>query len=159
MKIYVDADACPVKQEIITVAKQANIPVVMVQSFAHFSHSVYPPEVEMIYVDQGVDATDYRILQLTQPGDLIITQDYGLASLLLAKKCLVLHHKGFMYTEENINHLLQARYVNAQKRKSGQRTKGPKPLTKEDKQTFVELLQQLIIKHQIKISDSDMNTT
>ncbi len=144
MKIYVDADACPVKQEIITVARQANIPVVMVQSFAHYSNEAYPPEVETIYVDQGADATDYRILQLSKQGDLVVTQDYGLASLLLAKKCLVIHHKGFMYTEENINHLLQTRYINAQKRKSGQRTRGPKPLTKEDIQNFIELLYRLI---------------
>ena len=144
MKIYVDADACPVKDTIIKVAHQEGIPVILVQSFSHFSHVEQPVGVEVIYVDKGADAADFRIMGLAQAGDIIVTQDYGLASLGLAKGCFVIHHKGFTYTNENIDHLLQTRYLSAMARKGGQRTKGPKAFTKEDEQKFDKLLRRTI---------------
>ena len=89
-----------------------------------------------VYVDTGAEAADYRIMQLVKKGDVLITQDYGLASLCLAKGCIVLHHTGFRYTADNIDQLLQSRYLSAMARKSGQRTKGPKAFTKEDREQF-----------------------
>lgn len=139
MKIYVDADACPVKDIIISEARNADIPVILVTSFSHFSNTQQPSGVETIYVDSGADAADYRIMKLAQKGDIIVTQDYGLASLGLAKGCVVLHHSGFRYTHENIDQLLQTRYLSAMARKSGKRTKGPKPLTSEDREKFKKL--------------------
>jgi len=144
MKIYVDADACPVKKEVISIAQKEQIPVILVQSFAHFTHNDQPTGVKTIYVDSGVDAADFRIIKLAQKDDIIITQDYGLASLALPKGCKVLHHKGFMYTEQNIEQLLQSRYVSAMARKAGQRTKGPKAFTSEDKEKFKNSLQKVI---------------
>lgn len=144
MKIYVDADACPVKEIVIAEGTKAGIPVVLVTSFAHFSHAEQPPGVETIYVDSGADAADYRIMKLAEKGDIIITQDYGLASLGLSKGCIVLHHKGFRYTNENIEQLLQTRYLSAMARKSGKRTKGPKPLSAEDKEKFRKLLRSIM---------------
>ncbi|WP_174616479.1 YaiI/YqxD family protein [Virgibacillus ihumii] len=139
MKIYVDADACPVKDVIIEIAADYQVPVVIVKSFAHFSPNDEQPGVETIYVDTGAEAADYRIMKLAGSGDIIITQDYGLASLGLAKGCTVLHHKGFAYTNDNIDQLLQTRYLSAMARKSGKRTKGPKAFTSEDEQKFTEL--------------------
>src|SRR5699024_8693242 len=110
MKIYVDADACPVKDSIITIAKENHVPVTLVKSFAHYSNELQPKEVETVYVDTDADAADYLIMQLAKSGDIIVTQDYGLASLALAKDCTVIHHKGFIYTNENINQLLETRY-------------------------------------------------
>ncbi|WP_163971459.1 YaiI/YqxD family protein [Oceanobacillus halotolerans] len=144
MKIYVDADASPVKDIVISVAKKAHIPVVLVKSFSHFSHDEPKEGVETIYVDTGSDAADYRIMKLAQKHDIIITQDYGLASLGLGKGCIILHHKGFQYTNENIDQLLQARHLSAKARRSGQKTKGPKPFTDEDKTKFETLLKQTI---------------
>src|SRR5690606_7118830 len=106
MKIYVDADASPAKDIVISVAKSFSIPVVLVKSISHFSHDEELEGVETVYVDTGADAADYRIMQLAEKKDLIITQDYGLASLGLGKGCLVLHHKGFAYTNKNIDQLL-----------------------------------------------------
>ncbi len=123
MKIYVDADACPVKDVIILEATNAEIPVTLVTSFSHYSNAQQPKGVETIYVDSGADAADYRIMQLAKKEDLIVTQDYGLASLALAKGCIVLHHKGYKYTNDNIEQLLQTRYLSAMVRKSGKRTK------------------------------------
>ncbi|ASN03546.1 YaiI/YqxD family protein [Virgibacillus necropolis] len=140
MKIYVDADACPVKDIIISIAADATIPVTLVKSFAHFSHGNDAPNVETIYVDTGADSADFRIMQLAEKNDIIVTQDYGLASLALGKGCIVLHHKGFEYTQENIDQLLHTRYTSAMARKSGKRTKGPKAFTEEDQQKFRDLL-------------------
>jgi len=144
MKIYVDADACPVKDIIIEEAVVFNLPVIMVTSISHFSRTENPKGVETIYVDSGADAADYRIMKLVTKNDMIVTQDYGLASLGLAKGCTVVHHKGFVYTNDNIDQLLQTRYLSAMARKSGKRTKGPKPFTTEDKEKFRELFKQLI---------------
>ncbi len=140
MKIYVDADACPVKETIISIAANHNIEVILVKSFAHFSHNDEQAGVKTIYVDTGAEAADYRIMKLAQKNDMIITQDYGLASLGLAKGCTVLHHKGFEYSNDNIDQLLQTRYASAMARKSGKRTKGPKAYTTEDEKKFSQLL-------------------
>lgn len=148
MKIYVDADACPVKGVTIEIAQQEQIPVILVQSFSHFSHANSPSGVKTIYVDSGADAADFRIMKLAQKHDIIITQDYGLASLGLSKGCIVLHHKGFAYTDQNIDHLLQTRYLSAKARKGGKRTKGPKPFTDEDQNKFIHLLKKTIQENQ-----------
>lgn len=140
MKIYVDADACPVKEIIIEIAIPNNIPVYLVKSYAHFSTQDDPDGVTSIYVDSEREAADYRILSMLRPNDLVITQDYGLASLALEKNAYVLHHKGFIYTQENIDYLLEVRYQNAQARKKKMKTKGPKPLTQEDKNQFRQAL-------------------
>ena len=144
MKIYVDADACPVKDTIISIAEAWDISVVLVMSYSHYSPVERSDDVETIYVDKGVDAADFRIMQLVSAGDIIVTQDYGLASLALAKKCYVLHHKGFAYTDRNIDRLLHTRYLSAKARKSGERTKGPKAYTEDDEVKFSELLERTI---------------
>ncbi|MFC7063785.1 YaiI/YqxD family protein [Halobacillus seohaensis] len=144
MKIYVDADACPVKDIIISESTNEEIPVILVSSFSHYSNLEQQSWVETIYVDSGPDAADYRIMKLAENGDIIVTQDYGLASLALAKGCTVLHHKGFIYTHENIDQLLETRYLSAMARKSGKRTKGPKPFTLEDQENFRGVLKKAI---------------
>ncbi|WP_102027393.1 YaiI/YqxD family protein [Salirhabdus sp. Marseille-P4669] len=144
MKIYVDADACPVKEIIIEESKSFDIPVVLVKSFSHYSNKIEDAQVETVYVDAGADSADYRILQLANKGDLVVTQDYGLASLALGKGCIALHHKGFAYTPKNMDDLLLSRHLSAKARKSGVKTKGPKPLTNEDRNKFRHLLVQTL---------------
>lgn len=144
MKIYVDADACPVQREIIHIAGKYNLPVMLVKSYSHFSLDDNPLFVETIYVDKGRDVADLEILKRAEKHDIVITQDYGLAALLLAKGCIVLHHKGFLFTERNIDRLLSTRHASAKLRRAGKRTKGPKPLTEEDKNKFCQLLVEVI---------------
>lgn len=146
MKIYVDADACPVNDQIIETANQFSIDVVLVRSFDHFSTKTYPTFVNIVYVDKGFDAADYKIIQLAKQDDIIITQDYGLAALALPKGCHVLHHKGFLYTKDNIDSLLVTRHANALKRQSGIRTKGPKPFKDSDREAFRIALHELLTK-------------
>lgn len=140
MRIIVDADACPVKDIIFKEVKPYHIPVILVSSLSHYSTKEFPEYVSTVYVDPGADAADFKIVQLCQSGDIIVTQDYGLASLLLGKPCRILHHRGFEYTKSNIDTLLQTRYLSAMERQHGNRTKGPAALTESDKAKFRQLL-------------------
>lgn len=144
MKIIIDADASPVKNEIIQLAQEFELEVVFVSSIAHYSNEIYPDFVRTVYVEKGADQADFKIVQLAQKGDVIVTQDYGLASLLLPKGCYVVHHKGQAYTDENIDQLLQSRHLNALRRQSGERTKGPRPFTQEDRQIFKRFFHKLL---------------
>lgn len=144
MKIIVDADAAPVKNEIIQLAGEYKLPVVLVSSIAHYSLASYPSYVKTVYVEKGADRADFKIVQLANKGDIVVTQDYGLASLLLPKGCRVVHHLGYEYTEENIERLLQNRHLGAVKRQSGERTKGPKPFTEANRQQFVAFFKQFL---------------
>ena len=144
MKILIDADASPVKNEVIALAEQYGLDVILVSSIAHYSNETHPDFVQVIYVEKGADQADFKIVQLAKKHDIIITQDYGLASLLLPKGCYVLHHKGSQYTTENIDQLLHDRHFSAMARKSGQRTKGPKPFTKENRQQFKDTFERFL---------------
>src|SRR5690625_3365321 len=144
MKIYVDMDACPVTEQIKVISEQENNPVILVKSFDHVSRGQDPINLETSDVDKGVARDECRIEKLAQKDDIVITQDYGLAALLIGKGCIVLHHKGYAYTANNINQLLESRYTSAMARKRGERTKGPKPFTTEDKARFSRLLKQQI---------------
>lgn len=146
MIIYVDADACPVQDEIIQIAKDENIHVILVKSYSHYSNKQLPNHVQEIYVDKGSDMADFKIVQLIQKDDIVITQDYGLASLCLQNKCHVIHHNGFQYTSKNINRLLASRHESAMARRAGKRTRGPKPYSNENKKAFIKLLTNIIKK-------------
>lgn len=141
MKLIIDADASPVKKEVIQLAEKYHFQVVLVSSISHYTNEIYPNFVETVYVEKGADMVDFKIVQLAKKDDIIITQDYGLASLLLPKGCHVFHHKGYEYTNDNIEMLLQNRHFSALQRQSGHRTKGPKPFTEGDQKRFKEFLE------------------
>lgn len=140
MKIFIDGDGSPVKDTAISVAQMYEIEVVIVTSIDHYSLKEYPKNVSFTYVDKGADAADYKIVQLIKSGDILVTQDYGLASLVLPKGVRVLHQRGSEYTAETIDGLLEQRYFSAKVRKSGGRTKGPKPFTQIDRDVFRQKL-------------------
>lgn len=144
MRIIVDGDACPVKDIIIEEAIAIDIPVLIVSSYAHYTYREFPDHIQHIYVEPAAEAADFKILVLATASDIVVTQDYGLASLLLAKQSRILHHRGFEYTSNNIQSLLNNRYLNAQIRQKGGRTKGPSPLTHHEKEHFRQLLQMCI---------------
>ncbi|WP_017472105.1 YaiI/YqxD family protein [Amphibacillus jilinensis] len=144
MIIYIDADACPVTEDIIKVCEPYPLTIILVKSYAHFSHRLYHEWIKEIYVDSEKEAVDYKILSMINKGDVLVTQDYGLASLALQKSCYVIHPKGFQYTAENINQLLASRYHNAQLRKQGGRTKGPKPFLLADHERFQAAFNKLL---------------
>ncbi|MGV3107252.1 YaiI/YqxD family protein [Staphylococcus borealis] len=135
-RVIIDGDACPVVDSVIELTAGTGIFVIILRSFSHFSNKVLPNHVETLYVDGGPDAVDYKIVKLASSEDIVITQDYGLTSLLLSKVKIVMHHKGHSYHSSNIDLLLQQRYNNAQIRKQGGRHKGPPPFSKEDRKQF-----------------------
>lgn len=145
MTIIVDADACPVIDEIIELAGKHQLEVILVRNFNHFTSKQYPDYVSVQYVDDGADSADYRIVALARPDDIVITQDYGLASLLLNKKAIILHHNGKRYTPDNIDQLLTVRHTSQQMRRAGLRTKGPKALSPADKSYFKDQLKKTIL--------------
>ncbi|HCY9718100.1 TPA: YaiI/YqxD family protein [Staphylococcus aureus] len=149
--IIIDGDACPVVDSIIDLTTETGIFVTIIRSFSHFSNQLYPPHVSTLYVDDGPDAVDYKIVQLSTKDDIVITQDYGLASLLVDKVLIVMHHNGKIYNSKNIQQLLDKRYINAQIRKQGGRHKGPQPFTKQDQKVFEQSLLRVI--HRIKELD------
>ncbi|MDW4225722.1 YaiI/YqxD family protein [Staphylococcus saprophyticus] len=152
-QVIIDGDACPVTNSIIELTKGTGIFVTVVRSFSHFSTVIQPEHVHIIYVDDGPDAVDYRIVKLVHSDDLVVTQDYGLASLLLNKAKIVMHHKGFIYNQENINTLLEQRHASAQFRKSGGRTKGPAAFAEEDVSKFESIFSNLIHKYFLETED------
>ncbi|HLR92787.1 MAG TPA: YaiI/YqxD family protein [Atopostipes sp.] len=144
MKIIIDADASPVKNEVIQLAGEHDLSVVLVSSIAHYSFEEHPEYVKVVYVEKGADRADFKIVQLAEKNDIVVTQDYGLASLLLPKGCHVIHHKGYAYTKENIDQLLQSRHISAMQRKSGGRTKGPSPFTDADREKFLQFFTEVL---------------
>lgn len=143
MKILIDGDGSPVKDETIALAEKYHLPVIIVTSIAHYTTHIYPDYVDMLYVERGADRADYKIIGLIEKGDVVITQDYGLASLVLTK-AHVMHHTGMLYTPNNIDQLLTQRYLGQQNRKAGKRTKGLHPFSAENRQQFIKQLGQLL---------------
>src|SRR5699024_7963138 len=140
MKIFVNADASPVQDIVISIAKEAHIPDILVKSFNHFSHNNDINGVQTIYVDPDPDAADYKIIQLAEQGDIIITQNYGLKSFGLAKGSEVLHNKGSRYTNKTINSRLRMRHISAKARRNDKQPKGPNPFTDQDRGSFQQFL-------------------
>lgn len=137
MKILVDADACPVKSIIENVAKDFNIEVTMFIDTSHILKSDYS---KIIQVGQGQDAADIAIINNTKKGDIVVTGDYGVASLALAKDAYVISFNGMYYTHDNIDRLLFERHIGKQQRKAGKRNSRIKKRTKSLDKNFKKAL-------------------
>ncbi|MCM1008901.1 MAG: YaiI/YqxD family protein [Ruminococcus flavefaciens] len=143
MKIYIDADGCPVVRNTLKIAGGFNIPCVIICDTAH---RIEHENVETIVVDKGVDSVDFRLVNLIQQGDIAITQDYGLAAMCLSKRAVVLNQDGKEYTNENISGLLEFRAASKKIRNSGGRLKGMPKRTGEQDRAFEFALQNLLNK-------------
>ena len=142
VKIMVDADACPVKREIAAAAKVFGAEVVLVASYAH---RLEPEEgVSVVQVDPSDQSADLYIANRLAAGDILVTQDYGLATIGLAKRAVVLSNRGQIYSAETIDFLLEHRHEQAKRRRGGNRTKGPKPMTAEDRLRFQQTLTKVL---------------
>lgn len=144
MKIIVDADACPVKREIEILAKKYGMEVIMVCDTAHIISSEYS---RVVTVDKGADSVDFALINMVKTGDIVVSQDYGVAAMALAKKAYAIGNSGKVYTEFNIDSMLNQRYLAKEnRRKGGKFQKGPKaPVI--DKGRFTDSLKELISKN------------
>ncbi len=141
MKIYIDADGCPVVRNTLQIARKFAIPCVIVCDTAH---RIAHEGAETIVVAQGADSVDFRLVNLIGKGDIVITQDYGLAAMCLGKAAIVLHQDGKRYTEENISGLLEFRAIGKKIRRSGGRTKGMPKRTVQQDADFEKALLEII---------------
>ncbi|MDK2563769.1 YaiI/YqxD family protein [Romboutsia sedimentorum] len=140
MKILIDADGCPVVDETIKIASKYNIEVIIM---CDTSHTFNKDGVQTIILSKGADSVDFALVNRVNKGDIVVTQDYGLAAMVLSKGGLAINQNGRVYDNNNIDQLLLTRHLSKKMRSAGVRSKGPKKRTKEDDRSFEEGLVKL----------------
>ena len=143
MQIFVDADACPVVGIVEKVAKEHNVPVTLLCDTNHVLASDYS---EVKVIGSGADAVDFALIGLCKKGDLVVTQDYGVAAMALGKGAYAIHQSGKWYTNENIDQMLMERHLNKKARRASGKNhlKGPRKRTAEDDEHFRESFEKMI---------------
>ena len=149
MQILVDADACPVVGIVEKIAKEHNIPVILLCDTNHVLQADYG---EVLTVGAGADAVDFKLVSICYKGDIVVTQDYGVAAMILAKGAYGIHQSGKWYTNENIEQMLMERHLNKKTRRSSSKNhmKGPKKRTEEDDERFAQSFEKMILMAQEK---------
>ena len=143
MQIFVDADACPVTRIVEQTARERGIPCSLLCDTNHVLSSDYS---EIKIIGAGADAVDYALINLCYKGDIVVTQDYGVAAMALGKGAYAIHQSGRWYTNENIDRLLMERHM-AKKARMGKgkhHLKGPAKRTQEDDDRFRESFEKLV---------------
>ena len=141
MKIIVDADACP-KNALQICMKLGKEYEVSVWTVASFNHNIVSDR--HIVVGNASQEADIKVINLSESGDIVITQDWGLAAMVLGKPAYCLSPSGREFRAENIEFLMEEREIKAKLRRSGGRTKGPAKRTAEDDQKFMATLQKIL---------------
>ena len=140
-KILIDADGCPVVDLTIATAKRFQLPILLL---CDTSHEMQKEGAETITVSKGADAVDFVLVNRVHKGDVVVTQDYGLAAMVLAKQGYPIDQNGRIYSAENIEQLLHGRHVAKKIRQGGGRLKGPKKRRPEDNENFERNLVNLL---------------
>ena len=143
MQILVDADACPVVSIVERVAKEHNLPVTLLCDTNHVLSSDYS---EVIVVGAGADAVDYKLISICHKGDIVVSQDYGVAAMALGKGAYAIHQSGKWYTNENIDQMLMESHLNKKARRASRKNhlKGPRKRTAEDDEHFRASFEKMI---------------
>lgn len=148
LDIFVDADACPVKQEVFRVAKRYGLQVILVSnSWMRIPASSW---LELVVVDKGADVADDWIVEHADKDDIVISGDIPLASRCLKKGAAVIGNTGRPFTENNIGDVLSLRNLLTDLREQGMITGGPKPFAKKDRSRFLQALDEIIVKIRIR---------
>ena len=143
MTIYIDADACPVTRIAEDIARKHDIPVMLLCDTNHVLTSDYST---VKVIGAGADAVDFALINLCQRGDIVITQDYGVAALALGKGAKAIHQSGKWFTDDNIDGLLMDRHLAKKARRSGKHhLKGPAKRTEEDNLHFAQSFERMIL--------------
>ena len=142
-QILVDADACPVIPQVEAAARRYRLPLTLLCDEHHLVHSEY---AQVRHVSSGADAVDIALMNLCRRGDLVVTQDYGMAAMALGKGAYAIHHSGRRYTDDNIEVLLMERHLAKKARRASGKhhLHGPAKFTEEDRQRFSAALAALI---------------
>ncbi len=144
MRIYVDADACPVIPIVEQVAEKNNIAVTLLCDTNHVLDSDYS---EVKIIGAGADAVDFALINLCGKNDIVVTQDYGVAAMALGKGAYAIHQSGKWYTDENIDQMLMERHLSKKARRASGKNhlKGPKERTEEDDVRFKRSFEKLVM--------------
>ena len=137
MQIYVDADACPVVGIVESIAEKYNIPTTLLCDTNHVLYSDYS---EVIVVREGADAVDYKLISICHKGDIVVSQDYGVAAMALGKGAYAIHQSSKWYTNENIDQMLMERHLNKKARRGSHKNhiKGLRKREDEDDECFAQ---------------------
>lgn len=141
MKVLIDADACPVTDIAVCLCKKYRTECLLLCDTAH---TLYRDGAATLVFDKGADSVDIALANRVCTGDIVITQDYGLAAMCLGKNATVLHQDGWAYTQDNIDGLLFQRYASKKYRAAGGRTKGPAKRKCSQDLAFSESLEKLL---------------
>jgi len=141
MQLWIDADACPVVNIAIRVAARHGVEVTLVCDDAHHMQR---EGARTITVSRGADSADLMLVNLVHKGDCVVTQDYGLAALCLARGARPMDQNGRIYDENNIDSLLGMRHISQKVRRAGGRMKGPPKRTKEQDDWFEQALESVL---------------
>ena len=133
MHILVDADACPVKEIIVRHARKRNIPVTMLIDTSHELNDGYST---VITVEKGRDSVDIKLINIVKSGDIVVTQDFGVAAMALGKGAKAINQNGLIYSNDNIDMLLHERHLGQKVRRAGGRTGNIKKRTRENDEAF-----------------------
>jgi len=142
MRILIDADGCPVVDTAVRIARKHGIPCII---FCDTAHVFEKDGAETVTISQGADSVDFALVNRAVSGDIVITQDYGLAAMCLARKTRVVSQNGMIYSDANIDSLLMSRYAAKKIRNTGGRLKGSAKRTSEQDKQFQETFTQLIL--------------
>lgn len=153
LRIVVDADACPVKNEIVAAAIEMGAGVIFVASYAAFAPDwqLMNLDIHTVFVDQAFQAADIYIANTARSGDVVVTGDYGLAALCLPRGASVLTPRGSELTGDNVDEYLTRRHISSKARRAGLRTKGPRAMSEEDRENFQHKLTKLLLREQEKM--------
>ncbi|WP_297131586.1 DUF188 domain-containing protein [uncultured Eubacterium sp.] len=141
MKILIDADGCPVVKQATQIAKENNIEVVI---FCDTSHIINSDYAQIITVSKGADSVDFALVNEVQSGDIVVTQDYGLAAMVLSKGGKAITQNGMIISDGNLGLLLTSRYESKKARMSGAHLKGPKKRTIQNDEAFIKSFKSLL---------------
>ena len=152
MTLLIDADACPVTADALAVARRAGVPVVIAGNTTQnlerhprdVSHARHGFWVDTLAVSCGADSADFAIVEALQPGDVVVTQDIGLAAMVLGRGARAIGVRGRVYSTATIDSDLFIRAEEKKVRRAGGRTRGPAAFTGRDRRCFVENLEGLL---------------
>ena len=147
MRVLVDADGCPVVDITVRMAKKYQVRCILLCDTSHFFER---DGAETVIVAKGPDSVDFALVNLVQKGDVVITQDYGLAAMCLARGALPMSQNGMIYSKDNIDALLMQRHTLKKIRMAGGRHKGMAKRLKEQDQEFEAALKSVLEENQKK---------
>ena len=141
MSVLIDADGCPVVDITVKIAREAGVECVIICDTAHVFEK---PGARTVIVSKGSDSVDFTLVNMVNKGDIVVTQDYGLAAMCLARGAVPVSQNGMVYTDGNIDGLLEQRHTAKKIRMAGGRQRGPPKRTPEQDKAFERTLRELL---------------